>query len=363
MLSRRSLLAGAVAVAAAPMLFAGRAVAAESVLFPVPAAAAVPMPFTGRAVAAESIDWFDWLARHRGNIAVFADDGRGHRIAYRECRLSPLASAYKAIHAATFAGSGINPQRQIKIRDWEAYYLPGTDGGVHPQALQWLGIPVDGPYAKDPDQLVPLDAVARAMIVWSDNAAADYLHDLLGVPALRRTAACGGWPNAQVPALIGQWLRIWWPGTNDDLARRYLTDPQFRAATLAKQAPGLDEVLAWAKTTHRGSAADLASLHRAIATERIPGRNYLELAFAGLRQPDELGIGFKGGEVPGVLTVGFSLRRDDGTIGTIAVLVSDLAADDYLALHANEVDFILVCLGLLRDPAAFHHVGKVLGHA
>jgi hypothetical protein len=339
MLSRRHVLAGAAAVAAAPLLL------------------------PGRALAAETTDWFDWLARHRGNVGVFADDGRGHRIAHQECRLSPLASAYKAIHAAAFAGSGINPQRQIRIGDWEAYYLPGTDGGTHPQALQWLGIPLDGPYAKDPDQLVPLDSVVKAMDLWSDNAAADYLHDLLGVPALRRTAARGGWPNAQVPALIGQWLRMWWPGTNDELAKRFLTDPEFRAAARAKQPPGLDAQLAWAKTTHRGSAVDLASLHRAIATERIPGRRYLELTFAGLLQPGELGIGFKGGEVPGVLTVGFSLRRADGTIGTNAVLVSDLASDDYLALHTNEVDFVLFCLGMLRDPAMFAKVRQTLGHA
>ena len=340
MLSRRHVLVGAAAVAAAPLLL------------------------PGQASAAEGTDWVEWLAAHRDNVGLFADDGRGGRIAYRECRLSPLASAYKAIHAATFAGSGINPQRQIKIRDWEAYYLPGTDGGAHPNALQRLGIPLDGPYAKDPEQLVPLDSVAKAMIVWSDNTATDYLHDLLGVPALQRTAARGGWPNAQVPALLGQWLRLWWPGPNDELARRFLTDPEFRAAARAQQAPGLDAQLSWAKTTHRGSAADVASLHRAIATERIPGRSYLEFAFSGSLEPGELGIGYKGGELAGVINAGFSLRRTDGTIGTSAVLVSDLAMDDYLAVHAGENDFILgLGLGMLRDPAVLTRVGKALGHA
>lgn len=328
------------------------------------AVAAVPLLAPARANAATGIDWADWLVQHSDQVKVFAEDGRGGRIAHQECLLSPLASAYKAIHAATFAGSGINPQRRIKIRDWEARYLPGTDGGVHPQALQWLGIPVDGPYAADPDQLVTLDSVAKAMIVFSDNAAADYLHDLLGVPALRRTAARGGWPDAQVPSLIGQVLQLWWPDRPEqELDRRYVHDAAFRAEVLKQTLPGLEAQMAWAKTTHRGSARDLASLHRAIATERIPGRNYLELAFADAVQPGELGIGFKGGELPGILTLGFSLRRADGTVATTAVLVSDLAVDDYLALHDNENDFVLFGLAMLRDPAVFARVGQALGHA
>jgi hypothetical protein len=339
-LSRRHVLMGAAAVATAPLLL------------------------PGQAVAAEGTDWVGWLAQHRDNVKVFADDGRGHRVAHQECRLSPLASAYKAIHAATFAGSGINPQRQIKIRDWEAYYLPNTDGGAHPKSLAMLGIPANGAWAANPDQLVPLDWVVQAMIIQSDNTAADYLHDLLGAPALRRTAARGGWPDAQVPALIGQILRLWWPGTNDDLARRFLTDPEFHAAALAELAqPTTVDPLAWAKTTHRGSAVDLASLHRSIATERIPGRHYLELALAPLVQPGELGIGYKGGEFPGILNLAFSLRRADGTIGVSVVLVSDLTAVDYRALQANEGDFAVLFLTMLRDPATFTQIGRALGHA
>ena len=340
MLSRRHVLAGAAAVAAAPLLL------------------------PGRAVAAEGTDWVDWLSKHRDNVGVFADDGRGGRIAYRECRLSPLASAYKAIHAATFAGSGINPRRQIKIRDWEARYLPGTDGNAHPNSLAMLGIPTNGAWATNPDQLVPLDWVVQAMIVQSDNTAADYLHDLLGVPALRRMAARGGWPDAEVPALIGQVLRLWWPGTNDELATRFVTDPEFHTAALAKvsQAPIMDP-FAWTKTTHRGSALDLASLHRAIATARIPGRHYLELALAGAVQPGELGIGFKGGSLPGVITAGLSLRRADGTVAAGAVLLSDLATADYFAILENSNEFIGFCVTMLRDPTTFRRVGTALGHA
>jgi hypothetical protein len=347
MLSRRHLLAGAAAVAAAPLLLPGQALAS----------AEVDPPAT---------DWIEWLAQRRDHVSLYADDGRGHRLAWQANRPVPMASAYKAIHAATFADSGINPQRRIKIRDWETRYLPGLDGGAHPASLAMLGIPANGPWAANPDQLVPLDWVVQAMIVQSDNAAADYLHDLLGEPALRRTAARGGWPNAELATELGDMLRLWWPGTSAELSRRFVTDASFKQAALAKlsQLPSVDAQLAWTPTTHRGTALDVASLHRSIATQRIPGRHYLELTFADALLPGELGVGFKGGSLPGLFNIGLSLRRTDGTVATTAVLVADLSWDDYLALYAGEVDyFSQVCLGLLRDPAVFRRIGQVLVHA
>jgi len=341
-LARRSVLAGAAAVVAAPLLMPARAMADE--------------PTT---------DWIQWLAQRRDHVSLYADDGRGRRLALRPNHQVPMASAYKAIHAATFAGSGINPQRQIKIRDWEAHYLPGLDGGAHLYSLAMLGIPAEGWYAKDPDQLVPLDWVVQAMIIQSDNAAADYLHDLLGARALQRTAACGGWPHAEVATELGDMLRIWWPGTSDELSARFVADASFKQAALAKLAelPSIDAQLAWTRTTHRGSAADLASLHRSIATQRVPGRHYLELAYAPLVGQGELGIGYKGGSLPGVVTIGFSLRRADGTTGSTAVLVENLGWDDFTAL-SNSAEFVNgVCLGLLRDPATWQRVAREVVHA
>ncbi|MFC0539996.1 serine hydrolase [Kutzneria chonburiensis] len=343
MLSRRSLLAGAAAVAAVPLLTPARAMA-----------------------DAPTTDWVQWLAQRRDHVSLYADDGRGRRLALRPNHQVPMASAYKAIHAATFAGSGISPQRQIKIRDWEAPYLPGLDGGAHPAALTRLNIPNDGRRATDPDQLVPLDWVVQAAIMESDNAAADYLRDLLGVPALRRTAACGGWPNAEMATELGDMLRLWWPGTSEELSARFLSDASFKQAALAKLAelPTPQAQLAWTPTTHRGTALDVAALHRSIATGRIPGRRYLEQLLAGALLPGELGIGFKGGELPGVLNFGLSLRRADGTIATTAVLATGLPLADYLTLHDGQVDyFVQVVLGMLRDPVTWQRVARDVVHA
>jgi beta-lactamase class A len=354
------MLAGAAAVAAvaAVPLLAG------------PAMAATPTPGLTSPVPSDptppETDWIAWLAQRRDHVSLYADDGRGRRLALRPNRQVAMASAYKAIHAATFAGSGINPQRQIRVRDWEAHYLPAYDSGAHPRALARLGIPVNGYYAADPDQLVPLDSLVHVMIVESDNAAADYLHDLLGVPALRRTAACGGWPDAEMATELGDMLRLWWPGTSDELSRRFLTDEAFKNTALAKlsQPPSTDAALAWTNTTHRGSAVELASLHRAISIQRIPGRRYLEQDYTGALRPGELGLGLKGGSLPGVVTVGLSLRRVDGTVGTVALLVDNLSLAEGQSISADVDDYLLQGpLGMLRDPAAWQRIAREVVHA
>jgi hypothetical protein len=160
-------------------------------------------------------------------------------------------------------------------------------------------------------------------------------------------------------------LRIWWPGTSDELSARFVADASFKNAALAKlsEMPGIDAQLAWTRTTHRGSAADLASLHRSIATGRIPGRHYLELAYAPAVGQGELGIGYKGGSLPGVVTIGFSLRRKDGTVATSAVLVEDLSWDDFKALSTSAEFVNGTCLGLVRDPATWQRVSRELVHA
>ncbi|MFI9388779.1 serine hydrolase [Kutzneria sp. NPDC052558] len=345
MLSRRHLLAGAAAVAAVPLL-AGHAVADT------------PTP--------PATDWIQWLAQRREHVSLYADDDRGHRLAWQADRRVPTASTYKSIHAATFAGSGINPQRRIRIRDWEAYFLPGMDGDAHPNSLAMLGIPANGKYAADPDQLIPLDWVVQAMIVQSDNAAADYLRDRLGVPALRRTAACGGWPNAEVAPELGQMLRLWWPGANDELAARFLADATFRTRALAElsDVPTTDAMLAWTKTTNRATPRDLASLFRSIATGRVPGQHYLELPTQGGTLPGELGIGYKGGSHPGVIDMALYLRRADGTVVTATIMVSELSWSDWLAMNAGVGDYsVQIGLGLLRDPATWQRVSRELVHA
>jgi hypothetical protein len=87
------------------------------------------------------------------------------------------------------------------------------------------------------------------------------------------------------------------------------------------------------------------------------------LAYAPAVGQGELGIGYKGGSLPGVVTIGFSLRRKDGTVATSAVLVEDLSWDDFKALSTSAEFVNGTCLGLVRDPATWQRVSRELVHA
>ena len=85
------------------------------------------------------------------------------------------------------------------------WYLPNTDGGAHPKALQRLGV-------TEPGATGPLEQMVIAMIQESDNAVPDYLRDQLGDAALADAAAQAGWDDLEVPTLNGSPPRPGWTG-------------------------------------------------------------------------------------------------------------------------------------------------------
>lgn len=96
-----------------------------------------------------------------------------------ENKLMPLASMVKIMIAIEFAQQAakelINENSYVSLKELDKYYIPNTDGDAHPA---WLK------YAKDTRVLkgdsVKLVDVARGMIMFSSNANAEYLMDLLG---------------------------------------------------------------------------------------------------------------------------------------------------------------------------------------
>lgn len=110
------------------------------------------------------------VGSHPDDVAFVVDDGRGRTVAHRAGDTVPLASAIKVVHLAAYAravASGeLDPAEPVPLSKWKRWYLPNTDGGAHPKALQRLGV-------TEPDDTVTLEQMVTAMIQESDIYATD----------------------------------------------------------------------------------------------------------------------------------------------------------------------------------------------
>jgi hypothetical protein len=287
-----------------------------------------------------SVDgWRRYLAAHAGDVSLWLEDGRGTVVAHRADQPQPLASAVKVLHllayARAVAAGRARPDEPVRVADWDRWYLPGTDGGAHPNALARLGVASGG--------VATLDQLVSAMIELSDNAAADLLRDRLGDDALRAAAAAVGWIAPDLPSILGSMLIMIDPGlaalsgtraqrdaTEVGVARRYAADPGFRGR-VRKNLPPLPVQQAWADTTWAASAGQLARLHWSVETGSCGAgadlaRRHLE--WQPSRRAGIAGVGFKGGSLPGVLTEAMNLRRADGTVATAVLLVRRMSIAD-----------------------------------
>lgn len=119
--------------------------------------------------------------------------------------VSGPASANSAVAAAAPARTW---DGEIRVGDWERYYL-GLDGGAHQKALRALDIAHrDGIHADEPELMVPVASVRRAALEFGDHAAADVMRDRFGLDS---------------PSMLGRGLKL--VLGEDGLERRYLDDP------------------------------------------------------------------------------------------------------------------------------------------
>lgn len=285
--------------------------------------------------------WLAMITQSPDSVGLYFDDGRGRVVEHRADEQQPLASAVKVVHLAAYAravsGDELDPDEQIPLLDWERWYVPGTDGGAHPAALERLGVANDGVSATDPDATVRLDDMVTAMIQESDNAVPDYLRYRLGDDAIADAAAAGGWTDFEVPSLVTSILAVFEPslgqGDRWETANKWAFDQQFRQRASAELAlPSYDEQkMRVAEEFVGGSAAQLNSLYRAIADGGYGDAGDVVLRHLEWQPaPDGVvGLGFKGGSLPGVLTQAFEVRREDGTVGTAVWLIDDIPAESY----------------------------------
>ncbi len=328
----------------------------------------------GRA-AAEPKGWLGWIAGNRDHVGVVLDDGRGGRLGHRPHQEQVLASAIKVVHAAGYAlaveQGRVGADEQVRVGDWEKYYF-GLDGGAHQAALADLGIPfANGVTADDPDRLVPLDDLVKVAVLHSDNAATDFVRTRVGDATLRAAALRCGWPGADVRSIAGEVLMLILPErapadpsrrkrVGDQLAAQALRDPRLQLEIIGRfpNVPATyDGQRPWVRQTWRGSAASLHRIHRTIAAGRFPAaRTHLERAYAGALPPGVEAIGFKGGSLPGAVTLGFTVRWEDGRIGTGALLAEEVPEQ----LFAQAGELVDLALGALLDPAALRELRETV---
>lgn len=312
------------------------------------AAALLPVaPAGAKGSTAEPDDWPAWFRANPQHVAVALDDGRGGRVAHRAHERQPLASAIKVVHMAAYAKAvetGLaRPDEKVRVREWEQYYL-GMDGGAHPAALRHLGIPsANGVTADDPNRFVTLDDLAAVMIRYSDNAAADFLRYRLGTGLLHATAARQ--PALEIPEILGELLHFVL-GRKVDV-QRYLRDPQLQLEVIGKF-PDLPNTYEgqrpWARGTWSGTAAALNRAHRDMTDVPI-ARAHLERGHD--LPPGVVGVGFKGGSLAGIVTVGYSVRWADGRVGSAAVLTKEVDEQRF----ADAGALVKLVLNALLEPA------------
>jgi beta-lactamase class A len=337
-----------------------------------------------------------WIAAHPAAASVLVDDGRGRRVTHLADRPRPLASAAKVVHLTAYAqavvAGRLDPDARVSVAEWERWYVPGTDGFAHRQALQVLGA--------GPDDTVRWDDLVAVMIAASDSAVPDLLRETLGDDALVAAAAAGGWTAPDLPSFGGEGLLTPGvftadppPGPADRRAatvaalRRYAGDPAWRAAVAQQAAaleaaaqdpaaqnptvspaadPALDRLMEWCDGGPAGTVAQLAGMHRAAATDGFGAevaaivRGHLERPLADRLPPGVLGAGQKGGSLPGILTNAVTIRRADGTVGVAVVALSGMPLPAYQqALTAGAP--LLLSQQVLLDDALLTRLGAAVG--
>jgi len=283
-----------------------------------------------------------WFAKHRDDVSIVADDGR-HHLAHHADVPRVLASTIKVVHLlayTTAVAGGLDPAEPVRVGDWDAWHPFEGDGkvgaGAHLRALTSLGVDCDEfGVARDPEQVVTLDAIATAMIAVSDNAAPDYLRARLGDDALRAAAASGGWPDPDLRWFCGETLRSFYPG-EPDLTARFTEDPAFRRDVLDRvrgEPISAEAEWAWTQGTARGTAAELFAFHRHLAGEDSPAAAHARRILGGT-------VLFKGGSLP--RSRGFGLSTGEAAIAMF-----------YTGTGFPDVPLATFGLAILSDLPAF----------
>jgi D-alanyl-D-alanine carboxypeptidase len=292
-------------------------------------------------VANRLCDLLEGAVERGARLGAFVTEAGLERAALDADGLYPLASVRKVVtlgaYALAVASGVLDPGEPVPVPDVERWCWPETDGGAHLRVRQWWMS----------DTVVPLEAVAEAMIRFSDNASADYLLDRVGTDGVQSFAHRAGL-SAQEPILpiLGE-FRAWhrsperWitldPGERTTEAWRYA-----RSGRTAAEDSEIDEATQrrCAAVGCRGSPRDWGHLMCRLARGvDLPAeaaevmRRVMEFG-AAPGDPGEGRFGRKAGDLPGVLAFAAYVRDGEGHRPDVAValFLRDLPGDWQLRL-------------------------------
>lgn len=274
----------------------------------------------------------------------------------------PLASVVKILHLAAYAEAvqtgELNPEMRVPLAELDRYYLRNSDLNAHPQAVEALA--AEGRVFGEPPAVF-LEDVPRMMIEYSSNAATDYLHQLLGQERIEQTALDLGLTSQTAPCpFLGQFLLMGAEGDEADV-RTLVQDPERYSREVMSvteaytgDADLRDEIGGWRgrgrrpslerqsllseRLNARGSAGDYARLMGLIANNEIGPweqsvriRRYLEWpTHIPVNQETLAWLGYKGGSLPGILTVAYYAQPwDRARPVVVALFFHDLPLDIY----------------------------------
>ncbi len=302
----------------------------------------------------------EWIRAHPDKVllATWTPGRESEAVLHRADEPTGIASTVKALVLAEYARQAaegrLDPNERVTLAQWEAFYLPGTDGRAHPRALEALR--ESGGLEGDEATLAE---VARAMIVHSDNAATDLLLHRLGREAVSSTAAWLGLNEPAPVPLAGTMLLARTPpeGTlparwMEELAqkgpehaadeawriqRRLAEDPAFAQAQregVERDGIGLNlpEQVQYAQTLGpRGTARGYAALMAKVLTAPEGdawAKHMAEALEWPMTRPAVNGrferFGTKGGSLPGVLTAAYFAEPKGGEPRVLALFFRDV---------------------------------------
>ena len=128
---------------------------------------------------AKADSFFNFINANRSRASIYITRNDTVITHLNETKLMPLASTVKILVAAEFANQVahemVNENSYVQLSELDKYYIPNTDGDAHPKWLE---------YEKQNNHIqgdsIRLVDVARGMMIFSSNANAEYLMDLLG---------------------------------------------------------------------------------------------------------------------------------------------------------------------------------------